>query len=60
MLFSGVILLMLSRMRTCLPTVQYKYLPRDLDTYLREMPYASVTEKRLFDTDDWQQVMQQR
>ena len=28
--------------------VQYRYLPRDLDTYLREEPYASATFESLF------------
>ena len=30
-------------------TVEYRYLPRDLDTYLRELPYATVQYKDMFD-----------
>lgn len=53
LLFSGIIMVLLSRFRTTETVTVFKYLPRDLDTYLREEPYASVSEKRIFDSDDW-------
>ncbi len=34
------------------PRIVYRYLPRDLDTYLREQPYASTTFKSMFEEDD--------
>ena len=34
------------------PRVVYRYLPRDLDTYLREEPRASVTFQSMFENDD--------
>lgn len=54
LLFAGIMLVMANelvaaRNRT---RVVYKYLPRDLDTYLREEPQASVTFKNMFDDDD--------
>ena len=53
LLFSGIIMVLLSRFRTTETVTVFKYLPRDLDTYLREEPFASVSEKRIFDSDDW-------
>lgn len=32
--------------------VEYRYLPRDLDTYMREAPFASVEFDRMFVGDD--------
>lgn len=34
------------------PRVEYRYLPRDLDTYLREEPRASATFRSMFEEDD--------
>lgn len=56
LLFAGIILVMANELvaaRTQ-PKVEYRYLPRDLDTYLREEPRASVTFKGLWDEDDMQ------
>lgn len=41
--------LVAARRRT---TVEYRYLPRDLDTYLREEPYASVTFQSMFNDEN--------
>ena len=53
-IFAGVILilsneLVATRRRA---KVVYRYLPRDLDTYMRQEPYASVTFKSMFTSDD--------
>lgn len=54
LLLAGVILVLANELvnarRT--PRVEYKYLPRDLDTYLREEPYASATYERMFAEPD--------
>ena len=55
-LFAGIILVMLSRLRQTNVVTVYKYLPRDLDTWLRESPYASVSQNRVFASDDWSTV----
>lgn len=34
------------------PRVEYRYLPRDLDTYLREQPLASVHFRPMFREED--------
>lgn len=34
------------------PRIVYRYLPRDLDTYLREEPRASMTFQSMFDGDN--------
>ena len=41
--------LVAARQRTM---VEYRYLPRDLDTYLREEPYASVTFQSMFNDEN--------
>ena len=41
--------LVAARQRT---TVEYRYLPRDLDTYMREEPYASVTFQSMFNDEN--------
>ena len=47
--FAGVVLVVLNELIAARPPpVVYRYLPRDLDTYLREDPYASVTFERMF------------
>lgn len=54
LMFAGVILVMANELvaaRTQ-PRVVYRYLPRDLDTYLREEPQASVTFKTMFEEDN--------
>lgn len=42
----------LATLRARPPRVEYRYLPRDLDTYLREEPQASVTFRSMFEQDD--------
>ena len=54
--FAGVILLMLSTMGPCEPVTVYKYLPRDLDTLIREQPPVSVVEADVFQRDAWSDV----
>ncbi len=50
--FTGIILIITNEMINAPKQVTvYKYLPRDLDTYLREEPLASVTFDDLFSTD---------
>jgi hypothetical protein len=39
------------------PPVQYKYLPRDLDTYLREDPGALSTFSSMFKSDSSEQII---
>lgn len=42
-LFTGVVLIILNEKLSCsTPVVEYRYLPRDLDQYLRESAYAPV------------------
>ena len=50
-LFAGVILVMANELVNSrrAPTVVYRYLPRDLDTYLREEPLGAYDQ--LFTTD---------
>jgi len=51
--FSGVILIVLNELLAARPrAVEYRYLPRDLDTYLRDEPYASVTYQAMFSEPD--------
>lgn len=54
MLFVGVMLVMANELVAARRQVrvEYRYLPRDLDTYLREAPLASVEFKGMFDADD--------
>lgn len=54
LIFAGVTLIMANELvaaRTQ-PRIVYRYLPRDLDTYLREEPQASVIFKSMFESDD--------
>jgi hypothetical protein len=54
LLFAGVTMVMANELvaaRTQ-PRIVYRYLPRDLDTYLREQPSASATFKSMFERDD--------
>jgi len=47
--FTGIVLIIANQLITSNQTkTEYVYLPRDLDTYLREMPYATVVFGDLF------------
>lgn len=54
LIFAGIILVMANELLAARtePKVTYRYLPRDLDTYLREEPYATVTFDSMFTGDD--------
>lgn len=55
LLFSGVLLVVVNELvkAHAKPTrVEYRYLPRDLDTYLREQPLASVQFRNMFRDED--------
>lgn len=52
LLFTGITLIVVNELiNKPEQIVTYKYLPRDLDTYLREEPYASVTFADMFSED---------
>lgn len=53
-IFAGVILIMSNELVAARrqSKIVYRYLPRDLDTYIRQQPYASVTFKSMFQSDD--------
>lgn len=53
LIFAGIILVMANELVAARQhhRVVYKYLPRDLDTYLREEPRVSHTFKNMFDDD---------
>lgn len=44
----------LAALRARPPRVVYRYLPRDLDTYLREEALATTTFRSMFEEDDGQ------
>ena len=52
-LFGGIVLVLVNELvAKAAPTVEYRYLPRDLDTYLREQPNPSAVHGAMFsDTD---------
>lgn len=53
--FTGVVLVVtneLVKAHARPPRVEYRYLPRDLDTYLREQPVASVQFRGMFRDED--------
>ena len=53
--FAGVVLVITNQLvksNAQPPKVEYRYLPRDLDTYLREQPVASVQFESMFRDDD--------
>lgn len=53
--FTGVILVVTNQLvkaNAQPPRVEYRYLPRDLDTYLREQPLASVQFQSMFRDED--------
>lgn len=55
MFFAGVVLIIVNQLikANAQPQrVEYRYLPRDLDTYLREQPLASVQFKGMFRDED--------
>lgn len=54
LLFAGVVLILANEVvaARAAPRVVYRYLPRDLDAYLRDEPMASVTFKSMFTEDD--------
>lgn len=51
---AGVLLVLLhQRQLSCPPPrVEYRYLPRDLDTWLRELPAASAVHASMFSDED--------
>lgn len=53
LLFAGIILVMANELVAARRKhhVVYKYLPRDLDTYLREEPPVSLTFRNMFEDD---------
>jgi hypothetical protein len=53
--FAGVVLVVVDQLVKAhaeVPRVEYRYLPRDLDTYLREQPLASVHFRGMFRDED--------
>lgn len=53
--FTGVVLVITNQLiknSQQPPRVEYRYLPRDLDTYLREQPRAMVNFKSMFNDED--------
>ena len=53
--FTGVVLVVVNQLvksNARPPTVEYRYLPRDLDTYLREQPLASTQFRDMFREED--------
>jgi hypothetical protein len=54
LVFAGIVMVMANELvgaRTN-PRIVYRYLPRDLDTYLREEPQASAVFRSMFEKDD--------
>lgn len=54
LVFAGIALLLANELVAARQTkmVEYRYLPRDLDTYLREEPYASATFQSMFSDEN--------
>lgn len=53
--FAGVVLVIVDQLVKAHAEpvrVEYRYLPRDLDTYLREQPLASVQFRSMFRDED--------
>lgn len=50
LVFLGVLLILANQLATCSQRrdVEYRFLPRDLDTYLREQPLASAQLSDMF------------
>lgn len=55
LLCAGALLVMANELAAVRRTrVEYRYLPRDLDTYLREEPHAAATFRAMWDgSDPW-------
>lgn len=53
LVFAGIIMVMANELVAARRQrhVVYRYLPRDLDTYLRDEPLASATFKTMFEED---------
>jgi hypothetical protein len=54
LIFTGIVLIMANQLAACSrrPTrVEYRYLPRDLDTYLRTEPLASARLGGMFENE---------
>lgn len=54
LLFAGVILVLANELVAARrePRVVYRYLPRDLDAFMRTEPLATVTFDSMFNKDD--------
>ena len=54
LVFAGVIFVLANELVAARrePRVVYRYLPRDLDAFLRQEPYASTTFNSMFNEDD--------
>lgn len=54
LVFAGIALLLANEVVAARQTkmIEYRYLPRDLDTYLREEPYASATFESMFNDEN--------
>lgn len=53
--FTGILLVVLNSLlslRNAPPRIEYRYLPRDLDTYLRDQPLATVQFESMFKAQD--------
>jgi hypothetical protein len=53
--FAGIVLIVVNQLvkaNAQPPRVEYRYLPRDLDTYLREQPEASTHFGAMFRDED--------
>lgn len=52
-LFFGILLVVLNeRLYDAPPRVEYRYIPRDLDTYLRETTFAHVPYQGMTSAED--------
>lgn len=52
-LFVGVVLVVMNeRINDSPPRIEYRYIPRDLDTYLRETTLAHVPFQAMSNTED--------
>lgn len=54
LIVAGIMLVMANELvaARAQPRIVYRYLPRDLDAYLRDEPRASVTFQSMFDNDN--------
>lgn len=53
--FTGIVLVVVNQLvkaNAQPPQVEYRYLPRDLDTMLRELPQASVQYRSMFQDEE--------